>query len=159
MSTKKTSNKKTAKKTPQKKHPKKKEPSSQEYLAVAKGHLDRVQSAWYEPTDWANLTMYGLYCLEAGILAAATSLSWDVKKTHWDKAELAERLHKEQGLSDVSALLPVLNAGRKAMAYGDIDFDESEYDAQDIATEIERFIDDVEALLSGGDEDESDDES
>lgn len=128
----------------------KKEPSSREYLATAKRHLEKVQESWEEP-DWSDLAMYGLYCLEAAILAAATHLGWTSKKTHWDKAELAERLHKEQGLPDVTELLPLLNDGRKAMAYGDVDFDFSDLDAQDVATEIETFVDSVEALLEDDD--------
>jgi hypothetical protein len=38
---------------------------------LAEEHLKRVQAAWDDPTDWEDLTMYGLYCVEAAVVAAA----------------------------------------------------------------------------------------
>ncbi len=116
-------------------------------LDLAKKHLARVQKAWDEPTDWSDLTMYGLYCVEAAILAASTTAGWQVKKTHWDKEKIAERLHAEHDLPDVAELLRVLNSGRKASAYGDEEFDVQEHDPEDIANEIEEFVNAVEAFL------------
>ncbi|HYO58243.1 HEPN domain-containing protein [Archangium sp.] len=138
------------------KEAKKVERSSRDYLDIARRHLKRVQESWEEP-DWSDLAMYGLYCLEAAILAAATHLSWTIKKTHWEKESLAERLHNDHELEDVSDLLPMLNAARKAHAYGDIDFDESDWDAEDVATRIENFIDEIEALIEEDDSAEDDD--
>lgn len=147
--------KKSANNEPPKKG-KKVDRSSREYLETARKHLKKVQDSWFEP-DWSDLTMYGLYCLEAAILAAATHLSWEIKKTHWEKESLAERLHNDQGLQDISDLLPVLNDARKAHAYGDIEFDESELNAEDLATQIEEFVNEVEALLEEDDATEDDD--
>lgn len=46
---------------------------SGEKLPLARRHLKRVLSAWDDPTDWDDLSLYGFYCLEASIEAAATA--------------------------------------------------------------------------------------
>ena len=43
---------------------------SGEKLALARHHLKRVLSAWDDPTDWDDLSLYGFYCLEAAVEAA-----------------------------------------------------------------------------------------
>jgi len=45
-------------------------------LALARHHLKRVLSAWDDPTDWDDLSLYGFYCLEAAVEAAASG-RWD----------------------------------------------------------------------------------
>ena len=47
-------------------------------LSHAKRHLERVLAAWDSPTDWEDLTIYGFYCLEASVVAAALhiGLEW-----------------------------------------------------------------------------------
>jgi hypothetical protein len=113
--------------------------SPTEHLEVATRHLARVQ-AWDDPTDWSDLTTYGFYCVEACVQAAASAagLAAD-KKTHWDKQDLAETLSKDFQLPDVARLLGTLNKGRKATAYGDTDFEYEEYNAEDLASEIEQY--------------------
>src|SRR5258706_11915257 len=91
--------------------------TAQEQLVLAHKHLIRVQDAWGEP-DWDDLTIYGMYAVEAAILAAATHLGEPVQKTHWDKARFAKELAQKQGLPDASDLVADLNVGRKAAAYG-----------------------------------------
>jgi hypothetical protein len=88
-------------------------------LALARQHLERVRKAWGAPTDLSDLTIYGMYAVEAAILAAATHLGHKVERTHWDKADYASKLASEHGLPDVSKLVALLNDGRKAVAYGD----------------------------------------
>ena len=36
-------------------------------MNLARRHLERVQLAWDDPTDWADLASYGLYALEAAV--------------------------------------------------------------------------------------------
>jgi hypothetical protein len=43
-----------------------------DYLECAEHHLARVQRAKDEPTDWYDLTIYGFYCVEAAVMAAAS---------------------------------------------------------------------------------------
>ena len=40
-----------------------------ESLDLARRHLVKVQAAWDDPTDWADLSLYGFLCLEACIVA------------------------------------------------------------------------------------------
>jgi hypothetical protein len=116
---------------------------------MARKHLGKVHEAWTDPTDWADLTMYGLYALEAAVLAAALHLGEPIKKTHWHKVELARRLHHNNGLPDVGQLLEDLNVARKAEAYGDEERPE-DLDAEQIGIEVETFIEAVGTLLRGG---------
>ena len=55
---------------------------AKEQLKVARRHLERVQGAWDAPTDWSDLSLYGFYCLEAAVMAAAKYFGIDVKRTH-----------------------------------------------------------------------------
>jgi hypothetical protein len=94
------------------------------------------------------LGTYGLYCLEALIRAAALWSGETPIRTHWGKADQAKNLNNRQGLPDVADLLQDLNVMRKAMAYGDEDFDESEYDAENIADQIEDYFGKVSAFVN-----------
>lgn len=117
-------------------------------LAVARRHLNRVQAAWNDPTDWDDLSLYGFYCLEAAVEAAALHFGLRTSRKHWEKVDTASALHKEKGLPDVSDLLRDLNDARKAAAYGDIEVPDLE--AESIASQIEDYVDAVAALLSEG---------
>ncbi|MEX0784419.1 MAG: hypothetical protein WD557_17405 [Dehalococcoidia bacterium] len=114
-------------------------------LEVARRHLQRVLAAWDEPTDWDDLSLYGFYCLEAAIMAASDFLGWDTKAQHTDKARAARRLHDERGLPDVEDLLGEMNQARKATAYGDMEI--PELHAEDVASEIEAFVEAVAHLI------------
>lgn len=126
--------------------------TAEHYLGVAKKHLVKVQDAWDEPTDWADLTMYGLYCIESCVIAASQHAGLDLKHRtkHWGKSKLAKKLHEDHGLPDVEDLMEDLNDGRKAEAYGDEDFEEDDFNAEDVASDIERYVSAVEAFLAGG---------
>lgn len=79
--------------------------SANEKLALARRHLERVQSAWDAPTDWDDLSLYGFYCLENAVEAAAKHLGVPTSRKHWEKADLAGELHQRHGLPDVASLL------------------------------------------------------
>lgn len=117
-------------------------------LSHAKQHLERVLAAWDAPTDWADLTIYGFYCLESSIVAAALHIGLEFKKTHAEKAEIARKLSRSHSLPDVADFLRVLNDARKAVAYGDVEF--PNLDAEDVAVKIEEYVEAASALL--GDE-------
>lgn len=88
-----------------------------EKLRLAKKHLRKVQVACYAP-DWADLSLYGFYCLEAAVDAAAIYYGLEVGAQHWRRVETAEVLHSEHGLPNVTDLLRELNEVRKSEAYG-----------------------------------------
>ena len=123
-------------------------PTAVEKLKLARRHLDRVLAAWDTPTDWDDLSLYGFYCLEAAVEAAAIRFGLTTSRKHLEKVDLAAELHKNHGLPDVEQLLHDLNDARKAVAYGDVAA--PDLDAEDTASEIERFVDAVAKLLEGG---------
>lgn len=84
-------------------------------MELAQRQLDRVQAAW-DPPDWADLSLYGFYALEAAVEAASVHCRMDVQKAHWARAAAAE-------------------------TYGDVHA--PELNAEDVAARIEAFIDSV----------------
>src|SRR3954470_10530848 len=72
------------------------------FLTRAENHLRRARTAAPHPTDWYDLTIYGFYCLEAAVMAAATHARLQVPRTHPGKAVAAEKLPHDHGLPDVS---------------------------------------------------------
>lgn len=118
---------------------------AEEKLKLARRHLDRVLGAWDTPTDWDDLSLYGFYCLEAAVEAAARHVGMKTSKKHWEKADVAGELHKNYGLPDVEQLLHDLNDARKSAAYGDVPA--PNLNAEDVASEIERYVDAVTALV------------
>ena len=125
-------------------------------LSRAKQHLERVLAAWDDPTDWADLTIYGFYCLEASVVAAAAHLGLELKKTHADKAAMASKLSRSHSLPDIADFLWDLNNARKAVAYGDVD--SPTLDAEDVAIKIEEYVEAVSALLGDEPNEQSSDE-
>ena len=125
-------------------------PTPEEKLTLARKHLNRVLDSWDEPTDWDDLSLYGFYCLEAAVEAAATHSGLTVSRRHWEKVDTAAELHQRFGLPDVEKLLRDLNDARKAAAYGDIEF--PDLDAKEIASEIEAYVEAVSALLGEDEE-------
>jgi hypothetical protein len=110
-----------------------------------------VQGAWDNPTDWDDLSLYGFYCLEAAVEAAAVCVRIKTSKRHWEKADVAGELHRTYGLPDIEQLLRDLNEARKSAAYGDIPA--PELSAGEVASEIERYVDAVAHLVERSAED------
>ena len=103
--------------------------------------------AWESPTDWDDLSLYGFYCLEAAVAAAAAHVGLTSSTKHWEKVVAAGELHDKHGLPNVEHLLRDLNDARKAAAYGDAPA--PSLDAEAVATQIERYVDAVARLLEG----------
>jgi hypothetical protein len=118
--------------------------AARDKLELAEKHLERVQGAWYGP-DWADLSIYGLYCLEAAVEAAALLVGITTKKQHWAKSGAAAELHRNHGFADVEEMMRDLNEARKAEAYGDVV--PPELDAEYVASEIEQYVERVRARL------------
>jgi hypothetical protein len=122
-------------------------PDAQTKLELARRHLKRVLAAWDDPTDWDDLSLYGFFCLEAAIESAALQFRMTTSKKHWERADVADELHQKRGLPDIGQLLRDLNDARKSAAYGDVPA--PDLDAEDVASDIERYVDAVARLLEG----------
>jgi hypothetical protein len=118
--------------------------TAQDHLHLAQKHLARVQAS-SDPPDWADLSLYGFYCLENAVMAAALHAGMATQKNHPAKAEAARQLTASAGLPDVSSLLRQLNDARKAEAYGDVA--RPALDPEDLARKIEEYVVAVEELL------------
>jgi len=127
---------------------KSKQPTVAGSLKLAAKHLGKVQAARKAP-DWADLAMYGLYCLEALVRAAILKTPrGQPDKTHWGKVIQAKALSSTHSLPDIDGLMQLLNQARKAEAYDDEEFDESSYDADDVADQIKAYFDAVTKFAS-----------
>lgn len=120
--------------------------SAADKLALAQRHLEKVRNAWDEPTDWADLSLYGFFAMEAAVDAACLHLEIASKRTHSNRVEAAKTLYKH-GFADVSDLIRALNTARKSEAYGDVVA--PDLDAEDVANDIEEYIESVARLIQG----------
>jgi hypothetical protein len=120
---------------------------AEDKLKLARRHLERVLGAWDAPTDWDDLSLYGFYCLEAAVEAGALYVGLTTSKKHWEKADAAVELHKTHRLPNVKRLLHDLNDPRKSAAYGDVPA--PNLNAEDVASDIERYVDAVATLVGG----------
>lgn len=89
--------------------------------------------------------LYGFYCLENAICAAANHVGIEVKANHRSKAEVAEILKDKYNFPNISELIVKLNDARKAVAYGDIEH--PDLDAEDVARDVEEYVYTVERFL------------
>ena len=122
------------------------EQTADDALRLARSHRERVRAAVLGPTDWADLSTYGFYCLEAAVVAAALHLGWRRPSSHQAKVDAARTLRAEHELPDAAGLLYTLNQTRKHEAYGDTDRPEDLHPGE-IAASIEEYVGSVEALL------------
>lgn len=116
-----------------------------EKLALAQRHLEKVHTAAWRPIDWADLSIYGLYALEAAVDAACLHLGIVTKTTHPNRVVNAQALSREHQLDDVSGLLRDLNEARKNEVYGDVVA--PDLNAEDVAAEIDAYVDSVALLI------------
>ena len=101
-----------------------------------------------DPIDWADLSIYGFYALEAAVDAASLHYGIPIKRSHPARAAAAEKLAAVHQLEDVSDLLADLNELRKSIGYGDAGG--PELDAVEAAHRIRSYINRVAKLIEGG---------
>ena len=125
---------------------------AQKQLDTAKKHVERVQIASFESTDEDREegVTWAFYAYENCVVAIAEALDRSWKKIHKQKAELARKLHEEGIVSrDIKGTLEELNELRKDVQYGQPGPDLMELDLEDLASELEAFIDEVEQVIAG----------
>lgn len=118
--------------------------NAQKALRVAKSHLERVQSAWWDPGDAVQAVTFAFYSYENAVVALAELHGRPWTKNHYEKAKLANQLFRD-GLigTDVSDRLREFNELRKDVAYDEPGPELSQLDLEDVAIDLERFIDEV----------------
>lgn len=130
--------------------------SKKDRLKEARTHLVRAREQWdravvdsWEPADPAECVTKCFYSYENAVVAAATALGAAWTKKHYEKAALAKKLFEQQKLkTDVSDQLVMLNELRKDVSYGDPGEQLLEVDLEDLVSELELFLDDIDELVT-----------
>ena len=119
-------------------------------VVSAKEALERAKEQYQKAKDHSDdpdqVFVWCFYALENAVVSAATHANEGFQKNHWTKAHAARRLHREEGLTDVSDLLIDLNDARKGTAYGDVA--EPEIEPEDVLDQVDSYIQEVEKLLT-----------
>lgn len=116
-------------------------------IASAKRQLERVQSA-ESASDPENAVMWAFYSYENCVtaLAEAYGLTWT--RNHREKAQLARQLYTDGNISrDVGDHLEELNRLRKDVAYELPGLELEDLDLEDLASQLEEFIVEIESRL------------
>lgn len=118
-------------------------------LARAKKQLEKVQLAvGVETPDPEDAVMWAFYSYENCVTALAEMHGRTWRKTHPDKVGLARTFYAEQLISrDIGDELEELNRLRKDVAYDEPGRELDDRDLEDLASELEEFIAEVEARL------------
>lgn len=117
-------------------------------LKRAKSQLERVQTASWSPEDPIEAVTFAFYAYENAVVAVAEAKGAKWTKNHYEKARLAGRFVKQGILStNVEERLLELNRLRKDVAYGEPGQELEQLDLEDLATELEEFIDEVEKVV------------
>lgn len=120
--------------------------SAQAHLALAQRHLEKVRAAWDEPTDRLGGSRDLRILLPGASRVGRGRPIWlKGRKIHRDRVLLANRLHKNKGLPDVSKLLADLHNAQKYVSYGDIR--PPHLVAEDVARKIEEYVEAVVAIV------------
>ncbi len=125
------------------------EKESQVHLNLAKKQLEKVQVASWDPQDAEDAVTWAFYAYENGIVAVAEKLGLDWQKTHVSKVKIANELHEQDILSvDIGPVIENLNELRKDVQYGEPGPELQEVDLEDLATQLEEFVDEVESVIN-----------
>jgi hypothetical protein len=124
-------------------------------LEAAHAHIQRAREQWeraavdsWEPADPAGCVTFAFYAFENAVVAAAEAVGARWEKKHPFKAELAERLAANRVLTtDVSERLRWLNNVRKDVAYGEPGAELGGVDLEELVSDLEGFIGEVEEVI------------
>ncbi len=118
------------------------------HLARAKRHLERVQAASWEATDPEAAVTWAFYAYENCVAALAERYGRKWTKNHREKAELARQLCADGLISnDIGDELEELNGLRKDVAYDGPGLELREKDLEDLAYDLEHFVDEVDSRI------------
>ena len=120
--------------------------SPRDRIELAKRELGKAQVAAIDPIDWLDVAVFSFYALENAVVAAADLEGVPWKRSHDSKVEVSDVLRDRLGLPDVADLLRDLNELRKSESYGEIRPPLNRR-AEDIVTEVEDYVLEVEARL------------
>ena len=122
---------------------------AKKHIARAKKQLEKVQTAWWDPQDAEQAVTWAFYAYENCVTALAERYGYQWAPNHRKKAELARTLHDDGLISrDVGDDLEELNRLRKDVAYGEPGYDLSAVDLEELVSELEAFVDEVESRIS-----------
>ena len=122
---------------------------AQAALKRARKQLERVSIAAWPPEDCETAVTWAFYAYENCVVAAAEAQGIPWRKQHPNKVAVARQLYENgQVQRDIGDELERLNELRKDVQYGDPGLELLEVDLEDLATELETFVDEVEALLA-----------
>jgi len=122
---------------------------SRTHLARARDQWDRAVADSWEPADPAECVTKCFYAYENAVVAAATAIGTAWTKKHHEKAALARKLFEQKVLkADVSERLVELNELRKDVSYGDPGEQLLGVNLEDLVSDLERFLDEVDELVT-----------
>jgi len=126
---------------------------AQKKLKLAKSQLERVQSSCWDPADAVEAVTWAFYAYENALEAVTEAKGEKFKRKHWEKAQIAGKLKKKGVLStDIESRLDELNHLRKSVSYGEPGPDLRKVNLEELATELEEFLDEVESIIDSEEE-------
>ena len=121
---------------------------ARQHVDRARLQLERVQSASREPQDPEIAVTWAFYAYEKCVVALAELYGYRWTRNHSNKAEVARKLHADGRISrDIGDELEELNSLRKDVAYDDPGSNLRERDLEDLASELEEFIEEVDSRI------------
>jgi uncharacterized protein (UPF0332 family) len=133
-------------------------------LVSARQRLDTAKEQWeqaavhsWEPAEPAECVTKCFYAFENALTAAMLALGRKPTTKHYEKAAIAAELATSGSLkTDISDRLSELNDLRKDVQYGEPGQALANADLEDILSELEAFLSEVEDLVEAeeGDEEE-----
>ena len=91
---------------------------------------------------------WGFYAYENGVVAVVEKAGRAWRPTHWDNLRAAEEIHEKGFVSkSVRDRLEELNELRKDVQYGEAGPNLKEYDLEELATDLEEFLAEVERFV------------
>ena len=118
-------------------------------LAVARKQLDEAAADSWEPAEPADCVTKAFYAFENSLMAAVLATGGSHTTKHYVKAQLALKIHQDHGVRNISERLTTLNELRKDVSYGEPGPDLLEVDLEDLVSDLESFIEEVEGLIEG----------
>ncbi len=126
---------------------------ARELLDHARDQWDSASTDAWEPAEPADCVTKCFYAYENALMAAVLATGGSRTTKHWEKAKLAEQLRKRGKLkTDVSHRLTELNELRKDVSYGEPGYELQQVDLEDLVSELERFLDEVEGVVKAAED-------